>query len=1046
MKTPIIKLMITALFVTAVATMAFATGERPVSNDKGLDVVTQATNLFIPPPDDEETETAEAVGDRSLAPRVNVMPGDRNGSYAYSWPNKSLIIWGNVHNGVPPYTYVWEFGDGTPNASGTVSNPEYINETHAYTNLGRYTATLTVTDNNGASNSDQVTIRVYTQNLTTEVNRAIEDGLRWLYLNQQSSGGWSSYQSYYAGPTSMALIAFEDNGHLPINNIDDDIYAEYVQEGLNYLLTTLYATGIGAQGAGNPEDIACGNDDANNIAIGVNSNRSGYETGMALMAFIAAGPLGSGADSLLTSPSLPANIGNRYYYDICVDMVDWLAWAQTEPNRGYWRGGWRYGPNYSSSDNSNSQWPAIGLEAAETQWGICAPQWVKDELLIWLNNSQRSGGFYDGSFWYTTGWVSWGGPTGVTGSGLCALFYADVPVGDPRVDRTICYLLRHWGVWSNWQNYYNNYAVSKAFRIGVPEAIEVAGCADTTLNWYDDHYAPAYVASQGANGSWGHQGSQHNWGQSLRTAWAVLILSPIFLGPVAVADVPATSPPCADIDVDGSGSYHLNAGNFREIRRWLWDFDKSDGYDWDNPDDSGEFVTMPGIILPEGVTADTLTIALKVYDNEMDFGGDSANSDIDEHVIIINLDNHCPIADPGGPYYGMVGDTIVFDGTASYDPDTTACGGVVDSIVSWAWDLDGDGQFDDCFDPVCYGVWDSPYSGEVGLIVFDSYGCSSDSNDYIEIGVCTNDLYVTDADIEFSDPTPDMGDTITITATIHLEIDWDNCYDTISGDSCYPVDSAEVRFYDGNPGLGGAQIGAPQWVYDLYEGVGYPASVDFVVPTEEEDTIFVVVDPTTSSLPGGDICEYDEDNNMASAYLLTCESVSSAFLPIQVYAFMAWAVEPMTGKVYLTDFPDGYLPSDVEFGSVEVNNAITPSSISVSTEVPLWVGQEVLVLEFSLRDFILGYLPVWDQTWVTWHVKGIFTDQTEFDYCDELWFFGHLSGDVDNSGNVDVSDITYLVDFLFGGGPAPRILEQADLDHSGVVDISDLAALVEILF
>lgn len=55
-------------------------------------------------------------------------------------------------------------------------------------------------------------------------------------------------------------------------------------------------------------------------------------------------------------------------------------------------------------------------------------------------------------------------------------------------------------------------------------------------------------------------------------------------------------------------------------------------------------------------------------------------------------------------------------------------------------------------------------------------------------------------------------------------------------------------------------------------------------------------------------------------------------------------------------------------------------------------------------------------------------------------------GDVNSDGGVDVADLTYLVDYLFGGGPPPPCLKEADLDGSGGVDVSDLTYLVDYLF
>jgi hypothetical protein len=56
-------------------------------------------------------------------------------------------------------------------------------------------------------------------------------------------------------------------------------------------------------------------------------------------------------------------------------------------------------------------------------------------------------------------------------------------------------------------------------------------------------------------------------------------------------------------------------------------------------------------------------------------------------------------------------------------------------------------------------------------------------------------------------------------------------------------------------------------------------------------------------------------------------------------------------------------------------------------------------------------------------------------------------GDLDNNtSGPDISDLTFAVEFFFGGGPAPRVIAGADVDSSGVLDISDLTYLVDYLF
>ena len=57
-----------------------------------------------------------------------------------------------------------------------------------------------------------------------------------------------------------------------------------------------------------------------------------------------------------------------------------------------------------------------------------------------------------------------------------------------------------------------------------------------------------------------------------------------------------------------------------------------------------------------------------------------------------------------------------------------------------------------------------------------------------------------------------------------------------------------------------------------------------------------------------------------------------------------------------------------------------------------------------------------------------------------------MRGDVDDSGGIDVGDLTYLVGYLFGGGAAPPCPEEGDVDGYGGIDVGDLTYLVGYLF
>jgi hypothetical protein len=57
---------------------------------------------------------------------------------------------------------------------------------------------------------------------------------------------------------------------------------------------------------------------------------------------------------------------------------------------------------------------------------------------------------------------------------------------------------------------------------------------------------------------------------------------------------------------------------------------------------------------------------------------------------------------------------------------------------------------------------------------------------------------------------------------------------------------------------------------------------------------------------------------------------------------------------------------------------------------------------------------------------------------------GNINGD--DAEAVNVSDLAYLIDFLFRGGDAPPCLDEADVNGSGSTDVSDLSYLVDFLF
>lgn len=57
-----------------------------------------------------------------------------------------------------------------------------------------------------------------------------------------------------------------------------------------------------------------------------------------------------------------------------------------------------------------------------------------------------------------------------------------------------------------------------------------------------------------------------------------------------------------------------------------------------------------------------------------------------------------------------------------------------------------------------------------------------------------------------------------------------------------------------------------------------------------------------------------------------------------------------------------------------------------------------------------------------------------------------LRGDTNGSGAVETSDIFYLINHIFAGGPAPPVPCRADANRSGAVDVADIFYVINFLF
>ncbi len=221
-----------------------------------------------------------------------------------------------------------------------------------------------------------------------------------------------------------------------------------------------------------------------------------------------------------------------------------------------------------------------------------------------------------------------------------------------------------------------------------------------------------------------------------------------------------------------SGSYHADPGLSILDYQWIFDTVASPtdtnfgSYNWAGmangaySADGKAFHTTSKDATPvyTYLSSGTYYAALRVVDND---------SPTQTNIFVITLvitdqPEYAPVADPGGPYVIYEGGELALDGSNSSDPNQS-CG---DSIVSYSWDLDGDGSFDDCATATCALNWaevaalgwpiDDPV-GSVVLRVEDSTGLTHDATTTLRLLSVCGDTIVS-GDEQCDDGNTENGD------------------------------------------------------------------------------------------------------------------------------------------------------------------------------------------------------------------------------------------------------------------------------------------------
>jgi len=356
----------------------------------------------------------------------------------------SEVVWGisTLANGT---AFTLDYGDGSPATVGTVTDRSYIAFNHTYALSGEFTVSLTV----GAEVAT-AKVRVFNGALLSaadlrglKINKAIEDGLRFLWTNQTNRTTFNTNPetswdgSFPRVGTSLVVLAYENHGYRLPNDASTPtgIYEKYaVQRGLNFIVANLQQQVLNSQTAGNP-CVGIPAEPTNCVGLFNPDSNAGYGTSIAVLAVLGSTALSRPVPAGLTGAT-GAYVAGKTLGEIAQRLMNTVAWGQNDQPAGNCtgRGGWTYtltNNACATSDGSTVGWNVLALLDANAS-GVAVAPFVSSEFGFDLASSGNT----DGTFDYNAD----GNPAtdnlanlARAGIYLQSLFYRGVVLGDPRV-------------------------------------------------------------------------------------------------------------------------------------------------------------------------------------------------------------------------------------------------------------------------------------------------------------------------------------------------------------------------------------------------------------------------------------------------------------------------------------------------------------------------------------------------------------------------------------------------------------------------------------
>ncbi len=269
-------------------------------------------------------------------------------------------------------------------------------------------------------------------------------------------------------------------------------------------------------------------------------------------------------------------------------------------------------------------------------------------------------------------------------------------------------------------------------------------------------------------------------------------------------------------------------------------------------------------------------------------------------------------------------------------------------------------------------------------------------------------------------------------------LDFENCIMAFNGGS-NPID---IRDTLGIPQISCSDIygnDAGDWVGCIADqaGINDNISADPYFCSPEDGYLYIAENSpcATDNSPCGELI---------GAYGVGCGTTEMSIEPDMMYAIWAYALDSIPAEILMPVTDDGYSTYDIDTSTVRINGTIVPLSQEFISSDPFG---EYLQITILISEFVDGYNPLWDTTMQTYTVSWEYNDATAGEAAGQVKMIGHISGDVNGDGVVNILDVTYLIYYMYKGGPPPVPMERAgDVNGDEQLNILDMTYLVIYLY